>query len=430
MKAPAILKQASGAKLPTGRYRWLICALLFFATTINYMDRQVLGILAGPLGQGIGWSEAQYGLIVTAFQAAYAIGLVGFGRIIDRIGTRIGYVLAMGWWSLAAMAHGVAGSALGFGAARFFLGLGEAGNFPAAVKTVTEWFPRKERAFAIGLFNCGSNIGAIVTPLVVPWIALALGWRWAFLLTGAVGFFWLAAWLAVYASPGSNRRVSKAELEHIQSDREEPVPSVPWATLLVYRQTWALVIARFLTDPVWWFYLYWAPKFLYTRHGLTLDKIGIPLVIIYLVADGGSIFGGWLSSTLIKRGWTLDAARKFAILICALLVVPVAFASQVSQMWAAVLVLSLATAGHQGWAANMFASISDMYPRQAVSSMVGIAGFGGSIGGMVVASATGFILQATGSYVPVFLWAGFSYLFILGLIQLMIPKIQPIDMRP
>ncbi len=409
-----------------GRYRWTICGLLFLATTINYMDRQVLGILAAPLQREIGWSETEYGFIVTAFQAAYAIGLLGFGRIIDLIGTRVGYALALGSWSVAAMFHGAASSAMTFGIARFALGLGEAGNFPAAVKTVAEWFPRKERAFAIGLFNCGSNIGAIVTPLLVPWIAIHMGWRWAFVLTGAVGLLWIVLWLAMYRQPDKHPKLSSAERAFIMSDGDVPVAPVPWRQLLAYRQTWALIIARFLTDPVWWFYLYWVPKFLNAKHGLTLDKIGIPLVIIYLAADGGSIFGGWLSSTLIKRGWSVNASRKFAILICALMVTPMAFASDTASTWVAVAVLSLATAGHQGWAANMFASISDMFPSHAVSSVAGITGFGGSIGGMLVATATGLLLQATGSYVPIFVWAGFSYLLVLGIIQVMIPKIEPI----
>jgi ACS family hexuronate transporter-like MFS transporter len=297
------------------------------------------------------------------------------------------------------------------------------------VKTVSEWFPRKERAFAIGLFNCGSNIGAIVTPLLVPWIAIHMGWRWAFILTGAVGLLWIALWLALYRPPAKHPKLSNAEREYILSDADVPVAPVPWRQLLAYRQTWALIIARFLTDPVWWFYLYWVPKFLNAKHGLTLDKIGIPLVIIYLAADGGSIFGGWLSSTLIKRGWSINASRKFAILICALMVTPMAFASNTASTWVAVAVLSLATAGHQGWAANMFASISDMFPSHAVSSVAGITGFGGAVGGMLVASATGFILQATGSYVPIFVWAGFSYLLVLALIHVLIPRIQPITTR-
>ena len=404
-----------------GNFRWWICALLFFATAVNYIDRQILGILAGTLEKDIGWSESEYGLIVTAFSAAYAAGQLGFGRVIDRIGARLGYALALGWWSLSAVLHGAVSSVLGFGLVRFALGLGEAGNFPAAVKTVAEWFPRRERALAVGLFNAGSSVGAVVTPLTVPWIAIHMGWRWAFILTGAIGFVWIAAWAAVYRTPRSHPRLSKAELDHILSDDDPPVPPLPWAHLLLYRETWALVIARFLTDPVWWFYLYWVPKYLQSKHGLTLDKIGLPLVVIYLVANAGGIFGGWLSSLLIKRGWTVNAARKFAILVCALLVVPLAFASGTRSAWLAVAVLGLATAGHQGWASNMFASISDMFPPHAVSSVTGIAGFG--------ATGVGFLLEATGSYVPVFIWAGFSYLFILALICVMIPNIRGVQVK-
>jgi ACS family hexuronate transporter-like MFS transporter len=412
-----------------GNFRWWICALLFFATAVNYIDRQILGILAGTLEKDIGWSESEYGLIVTAFSAAYAAGQLGFGRVIDRIGARLGYALALGWWSLSAVLHGAVSSVLGFGLVRFALGLGEAGNFPAAVKTVSEWFPRRERALAVGLFNAGSSVGAVVTPLTVPWIAIHMGWRWAFILTGAIGFVWIAAWAAVYRTPRSHPRLSKAELDHILSDDDPPVPPLPWARLLLYRETWALVIARFLTDPVWWFYLYWVPKYLQSKHGLTLDKIGLPLVVIYLVANAGGIFGGWLSSLLIKRGWTVNAARKFAILVCALLVVPLAFASGTRSAWLAVAVLGLATAGHQGWASNMFASISDMFPPHAVSSVTGIAGFGGSIGMMFGATGVGFLLEATGSYVPVFIWAGFSYLFILALICVMIPNIRGVQVK-
>lgn len=412
--APVLEKRSSS-------YRWVICGLLFAATTINYIDRQVLGILAAPLQQQIGWSEWQYGLIVTAFQAAYAIGLLGFGRIIDAVGTRTGYLLSIGLWSVAATAHGLARSAFGFGAARFFLGLGEAGNFPAAVKTVSEWFAGKERAFAIGLFNCGSNVGAIVTPLLVPWIVLRFGCPWAFVLTGALGLLWAPAWLVAYRDPPQPGATLRGR------PPDEAASDLPWRRLLAYRETWAILIARFLTDPVWWFYLYWVPKFLYSHHQLTLDRIGLPLVVIYLAADGGSIFGGWLSSALIKRGWTVNAARKSAILVCALMVVPMIFAGYVETTWAAVTIVSLAAAGHQGWAANMFASLSDMFPARSVSSITGITGFGGAIGGMSAATAVGFILETTGSYVPAFIWAGCSYLFILALIQLLIPNIRPVE---
>lgn len=410
------------------RYRWVICALLFFATTVNYMDRQVLGILAPTLQKEIGWSESQYGLIVTAFQAAYAMGLLGVGRMIDLVGTRAGYAISIIWWSLAAMAHAAARSAFGFGVARFALGAGEAGNFPAAVKVVAEWFPKKERALATGLFNAGSNVGAIVAPLLVPWLTLQYGWRWAFLATGAVGFFWVIWWWAGYRAPQHHPRVSQSELDHILSDPAEPTTPIPWMRLFAHRQTIGLVAARFITDPVWWFYLYWAPKFLDARHGIGLSQIGLPLVIIYVAADVGSVFGGWLSGYLLRRGWSVNAARKTAILACILMITPIIFASHVSSSWMAVLLLSLATAGHQGWAANIFTIVSDMYPRRAVGSMVGICGFGGSVGGMLVASATGLLLEKTGSYLPIFILAGTSYFIALGLIHLTSPRLEPVKL--
>ena len=302
------------AASPAPRFRWTVCAMLFLATTVNYVDRQILGILAGPLQSALGWTESQYGLIVTAFQIAYAIGLLGFGRVIDTVGTRTGYAVAIGLWSLAATAHGFVRSVFGFGVARFFLGLGEAGNFPAAVKAVGEWFPPNERAFAVGLFNSGSTVGAITTPLIVPWIALRYGWQWAFIVTGLVGLFWVPLWLVFYRRSGP------------YAGAEVTPGRTGWLSLLGYRQTWALLIARFLTDPVWWFYLFWGPKFLQSRFGLTLGQIGPPLVGIYLISNAGGLFGGWLSSTLLKRGMSVDAARKLAILACALLVVPVSSA--------------------------------------------------------------------------------------------------------
>jgi ACS family hexuronate transporter-like MFS transporter len=400
------------------RYRWIVCSLLFFATTINYIDRQILGILATVLERDIGWTESQYGLIVTAFQTSYAIGLLAFGRILDRMGTRLGYVLAIAVWSVAAAAHGAVSTVIGFASARVLLGFGESGNFPAAVKAVTEWFSRRQRAFAIGLFNSGSNIGAIVTPVVVPWITLRYGWRWAFILTGAVGFVWIAAWLLLYRPAPGQFDDGASELREVD---------LPWSRLFGVRQMWAFLIARLLTDPVWWFYLYWVPKFLHSRHGLQLDQLGLPLILIYTAASGGSVFAGWLSSALMRRGWTTNAARKTAILVCALMVTPMVFGATVSNLWTAVAILCLATAGHQGWAANMFACLSDIFPRNAVSSAVGVTGFGGSVGGMMAATAIGFILQKTGSYVPVFIWAGIAYLVVLALIHVMVPKIEPIQ---
>jgi MFS transporter, ACS family, hexuronate transporter len=408
------------------RLRWVICGLLFFATTINYIDRQVLGILAVPLQRSIGWSESDYGLIVTAFQAAYALALIGFGRVIDRIGTRLGYSACIAWWSLAAMGHALARSAFGFGVARFALGLGEAGNFPAAIKAVAEWFPKSERALATGIFNSGSNVGAVIGPLVVPYIALHWGWRWAFVATGAVGFTWIVPWMWLYRPPDARER---SYAGHGAVDTQH-VCRIPWLRLIPHRETWALLIAKFLTDPIWWFYLYWVPKFLHSNSGIDLGQLAVPLIVIYVAADIGSVFGGWLSSALIKTGWDSNAARKTAMLVCALMVTPITLAPWVSNVWIEVLLLSLATAGHQGWSANVFTLVSDVFPNEAVASVVGLAGFAGSIGGMLVAAATGFILQATGSYVPVFALAASAYLVALGLMHWIAPRFNYVNLAP
>jgi ACS family hexuronate transporter-like MFS transporter len=420
---------APAAAVAAGHFRWVICGLLFFATTINYLDRQVLGILAPVLQTSIGWNEIEYGYIVTAFQAAYAVGLLAMGPFLDRVGTRFGYGLAVVVWSLAGMGAALARSAFGFGMARFALGLGESANFPAAIKAVAEWFPRRERALATGIFNAGTNVGAVVAPLTVPWIAVNFGWQWAFIATGLTGFLWLVVWLAVYRQPEAHPRVSRAELALILGDAEEPLRRVPWARLLPHRQTWAFAIAKFMTDPIWWFYLFWVPKFLNERHGLTLLKLGPPLVVIYLIADVGSVGGGWLSSNLIKRGFTVNRARKTAMLVCALCVTPIAFAPWVSGPWSAALLVGLAAAAHQGWSANVFTLVSDMFPRHAVASVVGIGGMAGAVGGMLIATATGYLLQWTGSYVPVFALAAATYLVALGIVHLLAPRLEPPDLR-
>ncbi len=399
-----------------GGYRWVICGLLFFATTINYIDRQILGILAGTLQNEIGWTEPEYGYIVAAFQAAYATGLLVFGLLLDRFGTRAGYTLAIALWSVAAAAHGAARSVVAFSVCRAALGFGEAGNFPAAVKAVSEWFEKRERALAIGLFNSGSNIGAIITPALVPWIAVRYGWRAAFVFAGALGGLWIVLWLAAYRP----RRAAEAAEPRRES-------KLSWRRLLASPPIWAFLIARFITDPVWWFYLYWAPKFLQSRYGLALEELSLPLIVIYSAAGAGSIFGGWLSSALLRRGWSTNAARKTAILVCALMTTPMVFGASVSSSWTAVVIVSLAAAGHQGWAANLFACLSDLFPKNAVSSAVGITGFGGAIGGIFAATATGCILERTGSYVPVFVWAGCAYLFVLGLIHLIAPRLEPVS---
>lgn len=425
-------------------YRWVICALLFSATTINYIDRQVIGILKPTLQHEFGWSELDYGDIVFAFQLAYAIGFLLAGRMMDRLGTKTGFSVALIIWSLAAIATAeataygpaVAGilafvglsysaSVAGFLAARFMLGLGEAGNFPASIKTVAEWFPKRERALATGIFNAGTNVGALVTPLVVPWITLRYGWYWAFVLTGAIGFAWLLFWWSLYDKPDQARRVSQAELAYIRSDPPDPKVTIPWTKLIAHRQTWAFATAKFMTDPIWWLYLFWIPDFLNRSHGVDLGSMGPPLVTIYLIADVGSIGGGWLSSSLIKRGWSINAARKTAMLVCALAVTPIIFAARVESLWGAVLLVGLAAAAHQGWSANVFTLTSDMFPRQAVGSVVGFGGMAGAVGGMLIAKLTAAVLEFTGSYVPVFLIAGTAYLAALAIVQLLAPKLEP-----
>ena len=423
MSAPASASDAATSKI--GMYRWRVCAMLLAATTINYIDRQVLGVLAPFLQDEIGWSEIEYGYIVTAFQAAYAIGLLCAGAIIDRLGTRIGYAIAICVWSVAAMSHALAASVIGFMLARFFLGLGEAGNFPAALKTVAEWFPRRERAFATGIFNSGSNIGAIVAPLMVPLIALSLGWQAAFLATGVLSAVWLATWLLWYRAPEQQPRLSQAELAHIRSDPPEPATKIPWSRILRHRQAWAFVAAKFMTDPIWWFFLFWLPKFLHSEHGLSLLGLGVPLVVIFVLADVGSIFGGWLAGRFIRLGWSVNRARKSAMLVCGLCVVPIVFAAQAENLWVAVLLIGLATAGHQGWSANLLTLPSDLFPRQTVGSVVGLGGFAGAVGGMMIATFTGFLLETTGSYLPVFLMAGSAYLLALLAVHLLTPRLEP-----
>jgi ACS family hexuronate transporter-like MFS transporter len=415
---------ASGAE-KAGHYRWTICAMVFFATTINYVDRQVLGLLNPLLQTTIGWNNIEYGYIVDAFMAAYAIGLLVMGRFVDRVGTRIGYAVSIGIWSVAAMSHALVRTVLGFGMARFALGFGESGNFPAGIKTVAEWFPRKERALATGIFNCGTNVGATIAPLVVPWIAIHLGWQYGFLFTGIFSAIWVVAWVNIYRQPHKHPRVSAAELAYIQSDPPEPKTRVKWAALLPHRQTWAFVIAKFLTDPVWWFYLYWLPTFLTTHRHVSLIGLGLPLVVIYNAASVGSIFGGWLAARFLKAGWSVNRARKAAMLVCAVGVVPIVLVTGVRSLWGTVALISLATAAHQGWSANLFTLASDMFPGRAVASVVGIGGFGGAIGGMCIATVTGFVLQFTGSYVPIFVIAGSAYLVALLIVHLLAPRLEP-----
>lgn len=397
-------------------FRWIVCALLFAATAINYMDRQVLGILVIPLQKELGWTESQYGLIIAGFQAMFAVGLLVSGPIIDRVGTRLGYTLAVTVCSVAAVAHGFVRSVKGFGAVRLLLGLGEAGNFPSAVKATAEWFPVRERAFAMGLFNSGSTVGAILAPLIVPWIALTFGWRIAFISIGVLGFIWIPIWLILYRRPAPR---FDSELK--------PPAAIPIRRLLMHRETWVFLIGRSITEPVWWFYLYWAPKFLSQSRGLTLRNVGLPLMVMYAIANLGGLFGGWLSSSLLKRGWSVNAARKVAVLVCACFVVPVAFDLYFQQEWVAIGIMALAMAGHQGWASNLFALLADIYPQHAVASITGLTGMGAAIGGTFAATITGFILQKTGSYEPILIWASMSYLVLLTGLHLAVPRIHRIE---
>jgi ACS family hexuronate transporter-like MFS transporter len=413
-----------------GRVRWTICALLFFATTINYVDRQILGLLAPLLQKQIGWNEIQYSAIVTTFQAAYALGLVAFGWAVDRFGTRLGYAFSVAVWSVAAASHALARSVFGFGAARAALGAAEAGNFPSAIKAVAEWFPKRERALATGVFNSGSNFGAVLAPAVVPWLTVTFGWPAAFVATGALGLVWLLFWLAVYERPERKRGLGRAELDHILSDPPEAgTAKVPWRELLGHRQTWAFVIGKFLTDPIWWFYLYWLPKFLNTRHGLTITALGLPLVVIYSMTSVGSIGGGWLSSALIRRGVSVDRARKAALLLCAVCVVPIITASRTSRLWTAVLIIGLAAAAHQGWSANIFTLASDMFPKRAVGSVVGLGGMAGAAGSLLFSPFIGLVLQRThNNYLIPFLISGLVYLLAFVIIQLLAPRLEPVDL--
>jgi ACS family hexuronate transporter-like MFS transporter len=396
----------------------------------------VLGILAPTLQREIGWSESEYGAIVSYFTLAYGIGFLFAGRVMDRFGVRRGFAGYIVAWSLAAMTHALARTPFGFSAARFALGLGESGNFPGAVKSVADWFPRRERSFATGVFNAGSNVGAILTPLLVPWIALTFGWRAAFIATGALGFLWLAAWLAIYRRPeemasGPRPRLSQAELAHIRSDDEPvgPAIAVPWRVLLRHRQAWAFAIGKFLTDGIWWFYLFWLPKFLDARFGVKLAAVAAPLITIYLLADVGSVAGGWLGTALQNRGWTLNAARKTALLVPALLILPTMFTPQIGTaggLWAAVAIVSVAAASHQAWSANLFTLTSDMFPRYAVGSVVGIGGAFGALGGWLFQRATGRILEVTGGdYRLIFVVCGLAYVTALAFIHVLAPRLAP-----
>lgn len=394
-------------------YRWTICALLFVATTINYIDRQVLGILAPTLQRALNWNEADYGDIVSWFSFAYAFGFLAAGRIIDWIGVRRGLGAAVVAWSAASIAHAFARTVAGFSLARAALGVSESAIFPGSIKAVAEWFPQRERALATGIFNAGTNTGAILTPLLVPWIALTWGWQWAFVATGALGLLWLLLWIPFYR--GAAGRVENSAGAKVQ-----------WARLFAHRQTWAFIVGKLMADPVWWFYLYWLPKFLDAKYGVKLAQLAAPIIVVYLIADVGSVGGGWLSSALIKRGWTVNRARKTTMLAMALLIVPTTLAGRAPSMWSAVLIVGVAAAAHQAWSANMYTLASDMFPKFAVGSVVGIGSFGGAMGGVVFQRVTGRVLQANGSdYTPIFVVCGLAYVSAWLIIHLLAPRLDP-----
>jgi ACS family hexuronate transporter-like MFS transporter len=431
MTNPTAASQTKSAQpaggLTLAHLRWYICGLLFFASTINYIDRQVLGLLKPVIEKELGWNEVDYGWIVFAFQLAYGLMMPIAGRLIDWLGVKIGYTLSVVVWSIAAMGHAMAANAFQFSAARFSLGIGESANFPAAIKTVAHWFPKRERALATGIFNSGTNIGALVAPVMVPILATHYGWRSAFVFTGALGFLWIALWLIFFNEPERHKLMRSSELALIRSDNEPAAASLPYLEVLQSRAAWAFIVGKFFTDPIWWFYLFWLPGFLNSTYKLDISHIGLPIIVVYCATTVGSVGGGWLSSTMIRRGYTVNRARKTAMLTCALAVTSAIFVGQAGgNLWLAVTLISIAAASHQGWSANLFTLPSDMLPKAAVGSVVGLGGMFGALSGAMVAPAIGYWLDYSHkSYGPLFVVAGSMYLVALGIIQLIVPKIEP-----
>lgn len=407
------------------RMRWVICALLFFATVIAYIDRNVLAIIEKDLEQILGFGALEYGYVTSGFQWGYAIGMVVAGWLTDRLGTRLGFACAITLWSVAAMTPGAATSATTLGIAMFLLGLGEAANFPACIKTVAEWFPKRERALAVGIFNSGANVGNMTVPILVPLLVAGFGWRGAFVVAGASGFLWLGCWLKIYRKPEQHPKVSAQELELILSEPVEKIKSIPWKSVSRRKETWAFAIAKFLTDPVWWFYGFWLPRYVQGTFNMTADEAKFPVAWAFGLSFIGSVGGGYLSSALLKRGMSVNASRKIAMLICAVCVVPVMYAPFCENLWVVVSLVGLAAAAHQGWSANLFTLVSDMFPRIAVASVVGIGGMIGAIGGALTQPGVGYVVAKTGSYTSLFLIVGTAYLFALLIINLLSPKLAP-----
>jgi ACS family hexuronate transporter-like MFS transporter len=429
----------------TGSYRWVICALVFFATTINYLDRAVISLLKSNLTTTFKWDDGDYANIEIAFKIAYSLGLLGAGRLIDRLGTKSGYFLSTFFWSIAAVCHAFVKSTFGFGVVRAGLGLSEAGNFPAAIKTIAEWFPKKERAVATGIFNSGANIGAIIAPLTVPFIAVEWGWRWAFVITGSVGFLWLILWSVYYDTPSKQKRLSKAEFDFINSDPDEkdrsdklpPHEKVSWWGLLGFRQTWAFSIGKFLTDPIWWFYLFWLPDFLESEYGIKGTAIALPVALVYTLSTFGSVLGGYLPKVLIEKNWPVFKARKISMLIYAVAVMPIVFAQVLGSinMWYAVIIIGFAASAHQAWSANIFTTVSDMFPKKAVGSVTGIGGMFGSIGSVLLSLMVQKSLfvhyraihQIETAYYIMFFICGGAYILAWLLMHFIVPKFKPIE---
>ncbi|WP_206238765.1 MFS transporter [Novosphingobium terrae] len=416
---------AEGLSAKAGRYRWVVCGLLFAATAVNYIDRQMIGVLKPTLQSELGWDENAYSNIIFWFQMAYALGYLSFGRVVDKLGARMGYAIAIVIWTIGHMAHGFASGVASFAAARFGLGIGESGNFPAGIRAVADWFPQRERALAIGIFNAGANVGAIITPLLVPALVLWFGWRTAFFVTGIFGVAWLAAWWALYRHPSVHPHVTQGELDWIRQDKADTSVKIGWGPLLSKRETWCYAIAKFLIDPIWWFFLFWLPGYLFDRYHLDLKSFGLPLAAIYIISDLGSVAGGWMSSTMIRRGYSVNAARKLTMLVCAICVAPIWFAQSIESVWGAVLVIGLATAAHQAFSANVYTLPSDLFPRAAVGSVVGIGGTIGALGGMGMAKFTGYVLDATHSYEVLFAICASAYVLALLAVHLLSPRLEP-----
>ena len=418
-------------KRKTG-FRWVILSLLFIATTILYIDRSALGILAPHLQDEIGWNEEQYGLINSAFMIAYAICFLLMGRLIDRIGTKRGYLISVIIWSIAAVGHSFARSWIGFAFARFTLAIGQSGNFPSAIKVVAEWFPKKERALAIGIFNGGSNMGTILSPLIIPALVLSFdSWKAGFLWTLPLSMIWIVLWLKYFRLPADHPKISVSELEFIESDKENEkgTEKVKWSDILIHKGAWAIAVGKFMADPIWWFYLFWGAKFLNEKYGVNLRDIGLPFFTIYLVSWGIGIFLGWLSSKFLKTGMSINKGRKFGLLACGLFAVPVVLVPHTESLWVSVGLIALAAGGHCGWSANMFSLMSDIFPKKATGTVAGFGGFSGALGGAIVAYAVGKILQDTGieGYTIPFAVAGTGYLLALLIIHLLVPKIKTIE---